>query len=144
MGFAANIVTSITTAVMAILPASCSKTSSKAGAGAQTGAAVVSSNAVAGADASGGSDSKTRNLGELSLTNNYEFTVRVAKDTTCLIVPKLLDRHNVQLTLSLQKTNTAGAVQGFTMTQVTGTAGKPFDVTLGDMDITFTPMVVAN
>jgi hypothetical protein len=148
MGIAANIVTSITAAVMAIVPASCSKTTAKSGAAAKTGSqtmasatATASSFAAPVPDATN-SDSKSWDLGELSLTNNYELEVAVAHGKTCLIVPRILDRKTVQLTMSLRTKNASGRVEDLTVRQITGDIGKPFDVAVGDMDLTLTPQIV--
>ena len=146
MGIAANIVTSITAAVMAIVPVSCSKTAAKVGGAAKTGslakANTVSANSAAPVPAAAASDSKSRDLGEISLTNNYELEVAVAHGRTCLIVPKILDRKTVQLTMSLKTRNASGRVEDMSVKQITGDIGKPFDVAVGDMDLTLTPQVV--
>jgi hypothetical protein len=140
MGIAANIVTSITAAVMAVVPASCSKTTVKSGAAAKTGGS--SSAFAAPVPDAANSDSKSWDLGELSLTNNYELEVTVAHGKTCLIVPKILDRRTVQLTMSLETKNASGRVEDFSVKQITGNIGKPFDVAVGDMDLTLTPQIV--
>jgi hypothetical protein len=106
--------------------------------------ASASSAAVTASTAQPEGDGKTRDFGELSMTNNYELLVTVNKNTTCLIVPKILDRKNLQLTLSLQTKNAAGAIQGMNMTQVTGPQGKPFEVAIGDVDLTLLPVVTVD
>ena len=133
---------------MAFMPASCSKLTGKAGAGTKPTPAMVAAanatNAAAAQAAIAESDSKTRDLGELSMTNHYEVLVTVGKGATCLIVPRILDRKNLQLTLSLQEKNASGKVLGVNMAQVTGTMGKPIEVALGDMDLTLTPVIVGD
>jgi hypothetical protein len=144
MGIAANIVTSITAAVMAIVPASCSKTTVKSGAAGKTGTqtlASASSSSAAAVPNAADSDSKTRDLGELSLTNNYELKIAVAHGKTCLILPKILDSKTLQLTMSLETKNASGRVEDFTVKQITGDIGKSFEVAVGDMDLTLTPQI---
>jgi hypothetical protein len=143
MGLAATIVTSITAAVMAVMPASCSKTTAKSGAAAKAGSPAMASTAFAApATDAATSDSKSRDLGELALTNNYELEVTVAHGKTCLIVPKVLDRKTLQLTMSLRTRNASGKVDGLSVKQITGDIGKPFEVAVGDMDLTLTPEIV--
>jgi hypothetical protein len=44
--------------------------------------------------------SKTKELGVIQLTNHYETQIDLGKGQSCTITPRLLDRHNLQLTLS--------------------------------------------
>ncbi|MFZ1074422.1 MAG: hypothetical protein WAO21_13435 [Verrucomicrobiia bacterium] len=85
--------------------------------------------------------SNTKDLGELALTNRYETRVELGAGRSCTITPKLLDRDNLQLTMALQSTNPNGKTAGFIVTQVVTRPGKPFDVAIGDMDITITPEI---
>ena len=84
----------------------------------------------------------TKNLGELSLTNRHETCVRLDASKSCLITPKLLDHDNLQLTMVLQFKSTDGKPAGFIVTQVVTHPGQPFEVAVGDIDITLTPEIV--
>ena len=143
MGIAAHIVTSVTATVMAIMPASCSKITGHAGAASKTAPKTLAKTAPTAPTTASTSTpvTKTRDLGELSLTNNYELQVVVARDRTCVIVPKILDSKNLQLTMSLQTRSASGKMQDLSVTQVTGPMGKPVEVAVGDMDLTLTPMI---
>ena len=86
--------------------------------------------------------SNTKDLGELDLTNRYETCVNLGAGRSCTITPKLLDRDSLQLTMSLQSRRANGKTAGLIVTQVTTRPGKPFEVAIGDMDITITPEIV--
>ncbi len=88
------------------------------------------------------SASNTRDLGELELTNRYETCVNLGAGRSCTITPKLLDRDSLQLTMALQSKQANGKTAGFIVTQVVTRPGKPFEVAIGDMDITITPEIV--
>ena len=83
----------------------------------------------------------TRDLGELDLTNHYDTCVYLGEGRSCTISPKILDRGNLQLTLTLQSKQTNGKTAGLVVTRVTTRPGKPFEVAIGDMDITITPQI---
>ncbi len=85
--------------------------------------------------------SNTKDLGELELTNRYETCVNLGAGRSCTITPKLLDRDSLQLTMTLQSRKPDGKTAGFIVTQVTTRPGKPFEVAIGDMDITLTPEI---
>ena len=82
-----------------------------------------------------------KDLGELALTNRYETCVNLGAGRSCTITPKLLDRDSVQLTMTLQSKQANGKTAGLIVTQVTTRLGKPFEVAIGDMDITITPQI---
>ena len=81
-------------------------------------------------------------LGELDLTNRYETCVELGAGRSCLITPKLLDKDNVQLTVVLQSKTGDGKTAGFSVTQVVTHPGQPFEVAVGDTNITLTPNIV--
>lgn len=82
-----------------------------------------------------------RNLGEISLTNHTETCLRLATGESCTLTPKLLDKHNVQIVLALESKNDYGETHNFAVTQVVGQTGKPLEVAVGDLKLTFTPRV---
>jgi len=121
-----------------LVPSSCSKIFSAREAknhNTNTTTAAADTNAVAI------TAENTRDLGELELTNRYETCVYLGAGRSCTITPKLLDKNNLQLTLRLQSKQTNGKTAGLVVTQVTTHPGKPFEVAIGDMDITITPQI---
>lgn len=83
--------------------------------------------------------SKTTDLGVIQLTNHYETEINLGKGKSCTITPSLLDRHDLQLTLSFGSTDTEGRPTGLCVTRVVAEPDKPFDITVNDTDLTFTP-----
>jgi hypothetical protein len=122
-----------------LVPSSCSKAffakEAKKQAPSPTSAAAHPSPAVS-------TPSNTKDLGELELTNRYETCVNLGAGRSCTITPKLLDRDSLQLTMALQSRQANGKMAGFIVTQVVTRPGKPFEVAIGDMDITITPEIV--
>ena len=82
-----------------------------------------------------------RNLGEISLTNHNETCLLLPTGETCTFTPRLLDKRNVQLTLALESKNDYGETSHFAVTQVVTQAGKPMEVAVGDLALSFTPRV---
>ena len=81
-------------------------------------------------------------LGEVVLTNHFETVVRVGNGKNCTLVPRQMGSHNVELTLSLESRNAAGKTHELSVTQVSATSGKPMEVALGGMQLSFTPKIV--
>lgn len=120
----------LTTALLAwfsLLPSSCSKAKNPS----------AQQPATAGESAS--VDSTNRNLGELSLTNHYETCVNLGAGKSCTIKPTLLDHSQLQLTMAVESKNTAGKIKDLSVVQVVTKSGKPFEVAVGDMNLTLTP-----
>ena len=86
--------------------------------------------------------STTMELGVIQLTNRYETHIDLGKGRSCTITPQLMDRRNVQLTLSFGSKNAAGRPTGLCVTRVIAKPDHPFDITVNDMALTFTPKVV--
>ena len=122
--------TKIFTAALAILtgliPASCSKAKSPT---AQPSAPAVAST----------TSTTNKNLGELALTNHYETCVELGAGKSCTFKPTLLDHSNMQLTMAFESKNADGKTQGLSIVQVVTKTGKPFEVAVGDMNVTLTP-----
>lgn len=81
------------------------------------------------------------NLGEVSMTNHCECTVTLGQGKKCLFTPRVLDRHNVELTLALETRNEKGRIQDLTVTQVTAQMGKNMEVAIGNTAFSMTPMI---
>ena len=110
-----------------LLPSSCSKTPAS-----PQHAQVAGANAAA-------TLSKTKDLGIIQLTNHYETEIDLGKGESCTITPQLLDRSGLQLTLSIGSKNADGRPTGLCVTRVVAQQDKPFDITVNDMDLAFTP-----
>lgn len=80
-----------------------------------------------------------KNLGELQLTNHYETCVNLGAGRSCTFKPTLLDHSNLQLILSVESKSTAGGIQGLSVVQVVTKTGKPFEIAVGNMNLTLTP-----
>ena len=80
-----------------------------------------------------------KNLGNLQLTNHYELFVNLGAGKSCTIKPTLLDHNDLQLMVSLQSKNPKGGMKGLSIVRVIAKSGQPFDVSVGDMNLTMTP-----
>ncbi len=126
----AHIATVIAIFLSSLIPSSCSKVA--------TVSKTAPTNSVAVA-----ANGNERNLGELSLTNHYETCIQLGAGKSCTIRPNLIDRKDMQLTLSLESKKTDGKTEGLIVTQVVARDGKSFDVAIGDMNFTLTPNIVS-
>ena len=81
-------------------------------------------------------------LGELTLTNHYERKISLGHNKNCLVIPRVVDRSSVELTLSLETRTPEGKVHDLTVTQITTKTGKPMEVAVGDFKFSMTPMLV--
>jgi hypothetical protein len=85
-----------------------------------------------------------RNLGEIVLTNHMDSYVRLSSGEDCLFSPKVLDRQNVQISLSMESRNEYGETRNFAVRQIIAQTGKPVAVALGELKLNFTPLVSTN
>ncbi len=102
-------------------------------------AAVVSTNSVVVKT----SQTSPHDLGEVTLTNHYETCMHLGGGKNCLVTPRVLDNHNVELTLSLETRTSGGKVHDLTVTQVTAKTGKPMEVAVGDFQFSMTPKLAS-
>lgn len=119
-----------------LLPASCHKDSVK---GKPTTSPIV----VASATNAASSKSFNRNLGEITLTNNNDTCLLFNTGESCTLTPKILDRQNVRITLTLESKDDYGDTRNFAVSQVTSKPGQPVEVAVGAFSLTFTPQVTA-
>jgi hypothetical protein len=110
-----------------LVPSSCSKTPAPPQRARAAGTNVAAT------------QSKTRDLGVIQLTNRYETEIDLGKGESCTITPRLLGRRDLQLTLSFGSKNADGRPTGLYVTQVVTQPDKPFDITVNDIDLAFTP-----
>jgi hypothetical protein len=127
----AKIFTAVLVALAGLLPSSCTKAKNPAAQQRAPVANIVTS-----------SESYTnQNLGELALTNHYETYINLGAGKSCTITPNLIDRKNLQLTMSLESKNADGKTKDLSIVQVVAKTGKPFEVAVGNMNLTLTPML---
>lgn len=86
-------------------------------------------------------NSPNRNLGDISLTNHSETCLQLVTGESCTLTPKMLDKHNVQITLAVETKNDYGETHDFAVTQVVAPAEKPLEVAVGPLNLMFTPHI---
>ena len=82
-------------------------------------------------------------LGVISLTNHYETSVPLGAGKKCILSPQMLDSHNVRLTLTVEAKSASGKTHDLSVTQVVTLAGKPFEVAVGNYNLSLTPNITA-
>ena len=125
-----HIVTSITVFVTGLLPMSCHKTAPPSSTGPVTTVTITA-----------GSTNTLHSLGEVSLTNHVETCVKLGGGKNCLLMPRKVGSHDLELVVSLESRSPAGKTLDLSVTQVTTKSGKPLDIALGDYQISFTPKI---
>jgi hypothetical protein len=88
--------------------------------------------------------SKIKDLGVLQLTNHYETSVTIGRGKNCRIVPKLLDRRDLQLTITLESKSADGKTADLTVMQIVGQPEKPLEVSADGTEFSFIPKIVAD
>jgi hypothetical protein len=98
-----------------------------------------------GAVATHGDHSQTNlvvmDLGVLNLTNNEETSVSIGTGRACMIAPRMIDRKNMQLTLTVESKNTRGKIMDLSITQGLAASGKPFEAAVGGFNFSLTPRI---
>jgi hypothetical protein len=122
-----KILTTALVAWLGLLPSSCTRAKNS----------TAQKQAPAGQTAS--VDSTNKFLGELSLTNHYETCVNLGAGKSCTIKPVLMSHDNLQLTMSVESKNNKGKTQDLSVVQVVTKDGKPFEIAVGDMNLSLTP-----
>ena len=80
-------------------------------------------------------------LGVVSLTNHYETCLPLGAGKDCILTPKMIDSHNLQLTLMVESKTAAGKTHDMSVTQVVARSGKLLEVAVGDFSLSLTPNV---
>ena len=106
-----------------------------------TKAVTTASSAKSGPGGTNAAPSLIKDLGVLQLTNHFETSVAFGPHRNCRIVPKMLDRHSVLLTLTVESKSADGKIAGLSVVQVTGKAQQPFEISIGNTDFSFTPEI---
>jgi hypothetical protein len=121
-----NVITSITVSIAGFF--GCSKATPPATTAKGTAPAVQS----------------VKDLGILQMTNNYETCVSLDAGKDCRMVPKILDRKNILITVTFESKKSDGKPTDLSIVQLQGAADKPFEVSIGtNTDFTFTPEVAS-
>ena len=82
-----------------------------------------------------------KDLGVLPLANHISTTINLGKNQECTITPTLLKSGNLQITLAMETTGPDGRPQGMNVACVLAKPGEPFSVSIGDMNLAFTPQL---
>jgi hypothetical protein len=114
-----------------LLPASCHMNSVQ-----QKPASTIVTNAVVAKSFNG-------NLGEISLTNHTDTCLLLANGESCTLTPKMINGNNMRITLAVESKNDYGETHNFSVTEVMAKPGKPLEVAIGDLNLTFTPSIVS-
>ena len=81
-------------------------------------------------------------FGEVTLTNHYETCVKIGEGKNCMLVPKMLANNSIELTLSVESRTSAGKTHDLSVKQITTKTGKPVEVALGGLQLSFTPKLL--
>lgn len=82
-------------------------------------------------------------LGMLSLSNHIPSTFNLHKNKECTITPTLLDGGNLQIILAMKRRGPNGITESMNVARVVNRSGEPFDVSIGDVNLIFTPKLAA-
>jgi hypothetical protein len=82
-----------------------------------------------------------KDLGVLPLSNHISTTVTLGKNRQCTITPTLMKSGNLEIILAMETTKADGTPLGVNISRVLAKPGEPFDVSIGDMDLAFTPQL---
>ena len=122
-----KILTTALVAWLGLIPSSCTKAKNPSAQQHTPGSEIVSGS------------STNKNLGELSLTNHYETCVNLGAGKSCTIRPILMSHDNLQLTMAVESKNTNGKIKDLSVVQVVAKTGIPFEVAVGDLNLSLTP-----
>jgi hypothetical protein len=124
-----KIVAAVMVALAGLLPSSCARLKSSA---AQQSAPVAKIVTPSGSPTD-------KNLGELQLCNNHETCVSLGVGKNFTIKPTQLDRSHLQLVMVVESKFANGGTKDLSIVQVVTKTGQPFEIALGDMNLTLTP-----
>ncbi len=82
-----------------------------------------------------------KNLGVLSLSDHVSTTVPLDRNTQCTLSPTMLQSGDLQIILTMETTGANGKTLGMNVARVLTHPGEPFDVSIGSMDLAFTPQI---
>ena len=82
-----------------------------------------------------------KNLGVLPLSNHVSTTISISKNRQCTLTPTVLKSGNVQIILDMETMDADGRPLGMNVARVLARPGEPFDVSIGDVSLAFTPQI---
>jgi len=82
-----------------------------------------------------------KNLGVLPLSNHISTTISLGRNTQCVLTPTLLESGDVQIILAMETTGADGKPLGMNVARVLARPNEPFDVSIGNLDLAFTPQM---
>ena len=82
-----------------------------------------------------------KDLGVLPLSDHVSTTVSLGNNTQCTLTPTMLKTGNLQIILAMETTSINGKLQSVNVARVVTHPGEPFSVSIGDMDLAFTPQI---
>ena len=86
---------------------------------------------------------KRKDLGVLPLSNHVSTTITLGQNQQCTITPTLMKSGSLEIILAVEKTRADGTPLGMNVARVRVRSGEPFDVSIGDMDLSFTPQLTS-
>jgi hypothetical protein len=82
-----------------------------------------------------------KDLGVLPLSNHISTTVTLGTHQQCTITPTLMKSGNLQIIVEMETTAADGTPRGMDVARVLAKPGEPFDISLGGMELAFTPQL---
>jgi hypothetical protein len=82
-----------------------------------------------------------KDLGVLPLSNHVSTTINISKNRQCTLTPTVLKSGNVQIILDMETMDADGRPLGMNVARVLARPGEPFDVSIGDVSLAFTPQI---
>jgi hypothetical protein len=82
-----------------------------------------------------------KDLGVLPLSDHVSTTVSLGNNTQCTLTPTVLKGGNVQIILAMETSNINGKLQSVNVARVLARPGEPFSVSIGDLNLAFTPQI---
>lgn len=82
-----------------------------------------------------------RDLGLLPLSNHVSTTIPLDRNTQCTLTPTVLQSGSVQIILAMETTGTDGRPKDMNVARVLAHPGEPFNVSIGSLDLAFTPQI---
>jgi hypothetical protein len=82
-----------------------------------------------------------KDLGVLPLSDHVSTTVSLGNNTQCTLTPTMLKSGNLQIILAMETTSIHGKLQSVNVARVLAHPGEPFNVSIGDLDLAFTPQI---
>ncbi|MGA2869484.1 MAG: hypothetical protein ABSF34_10025 [Verrucomicrobiota bacterium] len=137
-----QIVAGISALVTALVPMSCQHKAPPTQASPPPSAAAVTATNATNSTTVNNSlpgDSTIHDLGEVALTNHYERCIQLGGGKECILLPKLVDSKNAELTVTYESRTPAGQIHDMIIAQVDAKVGEPTEVTLGDFQMTLKP-----